>query len=437
MTQTSELKEKVLRSIDNHRGMIVGFGEEILRTPELGFKEYETSRKLAEKLEELGLSVWTGLALTGVKARIKGKMPGCSVAVIGELDGIICPQAKFAHPETGAAHVCGHNAQLAAMVGVVVGLVESGVMNSLNGEVVFLGTPAEEYVEMAFREKLYQSKKIRFLGGKQELISRGEFDDVDMAMMVHALPNCPRRVAEVDTSMNGFMAKKVDFIGKPAHAGMAPHEGINALNAASLGIMGVNMQRETFKDEDYTRVHYIITECGKSVNIIPDKVSMEFHVRGKTINAINKAAVKVDRALESGATAIGAQTLITNLPGYLPMSNNKRLSRLFRRNLSRLIGEENIRPGRHSGGTSDMGDVTHIMPAIHPFLGGFKGNNHTPDFEVADEEMAYIIPAKCMAMTIVDLLSNEACLAKEIKDEFVPAVSKQEYTSFVRKLSSY
>lgn len=436
MAESSKLKEKVVKVIDAHRDVIIEFGEEILRTPELGFKEYKTSQKLADRLKALGLTPEMGLAITGVRARIKGKTPGYTVAVLGELDAIICPDSKFADPQTGAAHVCGHNAQLAAMIGVVIGLIKSQAMDYLSGKVVFLGTPAEEFIEIAFRERLRRDNKIKFFGGKQELIHRGIFDDVDIAMMVHALPNCPNRVAEVGTTMNGFVAKKVDFIGKQAHAGMTPHKGINALNAATLGIAAVNMQRETFRDEDYIRVHYIITECDKSVNIVPDKVSMEFHVRGRTIDAIKDASGKVDRALNSGAIAIGAQTRIITLPGYLPLINNERLSLVFQKNLSLLIGLENIKPGKHSGGTSDMGDVTHIMPAIHPFLGGFKGSNHTPEFEIADEEMAYIIPAKCMAMTIVDLLSDGGKLAKEITDTFVPKISRYEYTHFVNKLGS-
>jgi len=436
MTEPSKLKEKVIRSIDSYRNVIIQFGKEILRTPELGFKEYRTSQKLVDKLRDLGLSPETGLAITGVRTRIKGKSPGYTVAILGELDALICPGSRFADSKTGAAHVCGHNAQLATMIGVAIGLIESQAMDYLEGEVVLLGTPAEEFIEIAFREKLRQDNKIKFFGGKQELIRRGIFDDVDIAMMVHALPNSPGRIAEIGTTMNGFVAKKVDFTGKQAHAGMAPHKGINALNAAILGITAVNMQRETFRSEDYIRIHYIITECGKSVNIVPDKVSMEFHVRGRTIDAIKDASIKVDRALSSGATAIGAQVHVDNLPGYLPLINNQELSLLFKRNLSYLIGDENIRPGGHSGGTSDMGDVTNIIPAIHPFLGGFKGNNHTPEFEVADEEMAYIIPAKCIAMSVIDLLSNKGELAKKITDAFVPRINKHEYTHFVSELSS-
>ena len=437
MIEPSKLKEKIIKAIDNHRDQIIQFGEEILRTPETGFKEFKSSQKLADKLKDLGLTPERNLAITGVRTRIKSKTPGYTVAILGELDGIICPNAKFANPETGAAHVCGHNAQLASLLGVAIGLVKSQLMDYLTGEVVFLGTPSEEIIELAFREELRQNKKISFFGGKQELIHQKVFDDIDMAMVVHALPECPQRLAKMDISTNGFVGKRVDYIGQQAHAGMAPQKGINALNAASLGITAVNMQRETFNDQDYTRIHYIITECGKSVSIVPDKVSMEFHVRAKTMEAVKEAYLKVDRDLKGAATAIGAQVNIKNLPGYLPLAGNKKLSLLFQKNLSQLIGEENIAPGDHTGGATDMGDVSSVIPAIHPFMGGFKGKNHTPQFEIVDEEMAYIIPAKCMATSIVDLLSNKGQLAQQIKDSFVPKVKKQDYASFLNSLGLF
>lgn len=429
-----KLKEKVLKSIDDNRDKIIQFGEDILRNPELGFKEYETAQKVAEKLNELGLSPKTALAITGVKASIQSKTAGPGVAVLGELDGIICSEAKFANPETGAAHVCGHNAQLAAMVGVATGFVEAEAMDFLSGQIIFLATPAEEPIEITFREELRRANKIRFIGGKQELIHNHEFDDIDIAMVVHALPNSPRRVAEMNTSMNGFISKKVDFMGKPAHAGMMPHEGINALNAASLGIMAINMQRETFKDDDHVRIHCIVIEGGKSVNVVPDKVSLDFHVRGKTFDVIREASFKVDRALKSAGAANGTKVFIQSMPGFLPVLKNKSLSAIFEQNLSQLIGAENITCGEHSGGVSDMGDVTHTIPAIHPFMGGFKSSPHKPDFEIVDMEMAYIMPAKCMAMTIIDLLSNEAKLAKNIQDEFVPRIKKDDYTNFMQGL---
>src|SRR5690606_35585134 len=186
--------------------------------------------------------------------------------------------------ETGAAHCCGHNGQIATMLGTAMGLVGSGVLPSLAGRVAFFAVPAEEYVEIEYRNQLRREGKIEFLGGKSELIARGEFDDVDMAMMVHgASDQNSSAKAGVSASNNGCIGKQARFVGKAAHAGGAPHRGINALYAAQIALSAINAQRETFRDEDHIRIHPIMTRGGDLVNVIPNDFRLETYVRGKTI----------------------------------------------------------------------------------------------------------------------------------------------------------
>src|SRR2546426_1687092 len=145
----------------------------------------------------------------------------------------------------------------------------------------------------------------------------GHFDDVDLAMMIHATSRPEDGKAGVPGSNNGCVVKTVRYIGRAAHAGGAPHAGINALHAAQIGLMAINAIRETFKDEDTIRVHPIITHGGSQVNVIPGEVRIETYVRGKTVEAILDANRKVDRALRAGALALGATVEIETLPGYM------------------------------------------------------------------------------------------------------------------------
>ncbi len=425
-----ELKEKVCSSIEEHSDEIIEIGERISKNPELGYKEFETSRLVAEKFENLGLAVQENLAITGVKARLVDRSSTPTVAILGELDSVVCFDHPRCNPETGAAHACGHNAQIAGMLGTAFGLVKSGAVNDLGGNLIWMAVPAEEYVEIEYRLHLRKEGKITFLGGKQEMIRIGAFDEVDIAMMFHTREVKPPHKAILKGTNNGFVAKAVRYTGKEAHAGGAPHEGINALNAAILGIMGIHAQRETFQDKDHIRVHPIITHGGDLVNIVPAHVSLETYVRGASIEAILAASKKVNRALEAGAVATEAKVDITEIPGYLPYSGDKDLENLFSDNAARIIGIESIGTGEHSGGSTDMGDVSHIVPSLHPYIGGVEGRGHSRDYRITDPKLAYVGSAKMMAMTVVDLLWDEGSVATEICSKFEPRISKREYSRF-------
>ncbi len=434
MTTKEQLKEKVCAAIDARAAEIIEIGQTIFKKPELGFKEWNTTALVQEKFKAMNLKFKDGLAITGLRAELPGRSHDFRVAVMGELDAVICHDHEYSDAETGAVHACGHNAQVAAMLGVGMGLVDSGVINELDGDVALLAVPAEEYVEIEYRMKLREQGHIEFLGGKQEFIRLGVFDDVDTTMMIHSSSNMPGRQARIGGGSNGFIGKAIRYIGKEAHAGGSPHQGVNALNAAMIGLMGIHAQRETFKDADSIRVHPIITKGGDLVNIIPADVRMETYIRGKTMDAILDANVKVNRALEAGAMAVGAEVEITEIPGYLPLINDPTISELFKSNIGSLIGPENVSHGQHMAGSTDMGDVTNVMPGIHPEIGGVTGRAHARDYEIVDPEMAYVVPAKAMAMTVIDLLWNGAAQGKAVKSSSQPPMTIPGYLEMWRKL---
>ena len=426
-----ELKEKVVKAIEENKDVIIGAGRKIYANPEFGYKEFETTKTVREFFKnEFGIETEDKIAYTGCRARINEDKQGPKIAVLGELDGISCSEHCDANA-IGASHTCGHNVQIAGMLGAAVGLIKSGVYKELDGKIDFMATPAEEFIELAYRSQLKKDGEIKFFGGKQELIRRGAFDDVNMALMFHVLDTGDKKVLTGPVS-NGFIGKEVKFIGKEAHAGSAPYEGINALNAAMLAINNVHAQRETFKEADRVRFHPIITKGGDIVNVVPADVRMESYVRARTISGMIDANMKVNRALMAGAMAVGAGIEITELPGYLPILRHDNMEKVLRENLKYIgLTDNDIIEGGDFTGSFDFGDVSHLIPTLHPMFGGVKGALHTREYRIADEEYAYLAPAKAMALTIVDFLFDNAAKAKEILKDFKPAMTKEEYLAFM------
>ncbi len=427
----NEIKERVIKAIDENREVILQAGKAMYDNPEFGYKEFKGTEIVSNYFKnELGLEVEEGIAYTGCRARSNKDIEGPKVAILGELDAISCSDHADSN-ELGAVHACGHHIQIAGMLGAATGLVKSGILAELGGKVDFMATPAEEFVELGYRTKLREEGKIKYFGGKQEMIYNGSFDDVDMAVMFHALDLGDKKVLTGPVS-NGFIGKTVKFIGKESHAGSAPHEGINALNAAMLGINNVHAQRETFKDSDRVRFHPIITKGGDIVNSVPADVRMEAYVRARTIEGMIDANKKVNRGLTAGAYAVGAEIEITELPGYLPILKHDSMEDVLEGNLEYLGLKDDMIKGGDFTGSFDFGDVSHIMPTLHPMFGGINGALHTREFKTVDDEIAILMPAKALALTVVDLLFAEGKKAKEILDNFKAVMTKEQYLEFMQ-----
>src|SRR5881296_3072294 len=433
---TNELKERVYAAIDRRAEEIVGLGERIRKQPELGFKEIKTARLVEETLAGLGLKPKAGLALTGVRAEAPGRAgDGPTFALLGELDALVVAGHPEGDPTTGAAHACGHNAQIAGLLGAAMGLMDARAFDQLAGRAVFFSVPAEEYGDIEWRVAQARAGRLEFLGGKPELLRLGHFDDVDLAMMIHTTPRTEDGKAGVPSSNNGCVVKTVRYLGRAAHAGGAPHMGINALYAAQIGLMAINSIRETFRDEDTIRVHPIITHGGSQVNVIPGEVRIETYVRGRTMQAILDANVKVDRALRAGALALGAKVEIETLPGYMPMSCDPIMTRHFRDNVGALFGEEHYRQIGHRTGSTDMGDLSQVMPILHPYVGGATGTGHGADFAIVDKPLAYLGPAKALAAMVVDMLWDGAAGAREVLANAKPPMTRTSYLAAQRGLA--
>jgi len=431
-----ELKLQVFDAIDARADELVNLAQTILNNPEPGFREVKTSQLVSTALAEMGIPFRTGLGLTGVRADLLGGSPGPTMALMGELDSLIVNEHPYADATTGAAHACGHHCQIGMLLGAAMGLNQPSVLSELSGRISLIAVPAEEYIEIEYRDSLRREGKIEFLGGKPELIKLGEFDDVDLAMMVHTTSTVEEGKLCISGTNNGTVAKKIQFLGRGSHAGGSPHLGINALNAATLALSAIHYNRETFRDADTVRVHPIITKGGEAVSAVPAEVRMETFVRGKTLEAIMDANTKVDRALRAGAMAVGAGVRIQTIPGYMPLAQNSQMNEIFRPIAAQLVGNEGVGHVAHRTGSTDMGDISQIMPAIHPYVGGATGLGHGADYVVQDYQLAVITAAKAMAATVVDLLADGASAGNKVVAQHRPEMTRSEYLKFMRSLGN-
>ena len=342
-----------------------------------------------------------------------------------------------ADPETHAVHACGHNAQCAILLGVAAAMKEPGALDGLCGSIRFMAVPAEELIELGFREELRKQGVIRYFGGKVEFISRGYFDGVDMAMMIHSGKLPEGKTLSVSQGCNGCITKNITFKGVASHAGGSPEAGKNALYAATCGLNAVNAIRETFVDSEHIRLHPIITEGGAAVNAIPERTKVETYVRGASYEAIVEYNKKLNQAMAGSAAAIGATVLLEDRPGYFPLNNDKNLNALAKEAMEAIGGPGCVEETDHwDTGSTDMGDVSSIMPAVHPYGAGAIGTGHGMDYYIDDPERACVAPAKCLLIMADRLLSNDAALAKKVLAENKPRfASKEDYLKAIESLN--
>jgi len=431
-----ELKRRIFEAIDSRADEIIGIGERILKNPEMGFKEVKTAALVHETFQRLGLESRTGLAMTGVRVDVRGRAgEGPTFALLGELDGLRVTGHPQADPATGAAHACGHNAQVAGMLGAAMGLVDAKAFDHLAGRVALFAVPAEEGGDIEWRQAQIRAGKLEFPCGKQELMKLGCFDDVDLAMMIHTNWRAEDGKAGVPASNNGRVGKTARFVGRASHAGGAPHMGVNALYAAQIALAGINAIRETFRDEDSIRVHPILTHGGSQVNVIPAEARLEMYVRGKNADGVMDASGKVDRALRAGALALGAQVEIETLPGPMPLLCDRTMASLFERAAKGLVGQEHYRDIPHRSGSTDMGDVSQVIPVLHPYMGGAQGPGHAATFAIVDKQLGYVLPAKALAAMVVDLLADGAAGAREVVAKAKPPMTRAGYLAFQRSMA--
>lgn len=428
--------KKIFDLVDNYKNLILEAERWIWNNPEPGYKEFKTNKYMAQAFEQMGYNLTYAENITGFYTTIDTGRPGPTILVLAELDSLI----NFNHPEcdkeTGAVHNCGHHGQCAAMLGIAATLKNPEVTKDLCGKIKLCVVPAEEGIEQGYRKELVKKGIIKYTTGKCEFIARGYFNDVDIAFMLHLSP-LEEHKFYLTKGHNGNVRKVINVIGKPAHAGAHPEDGINALNAANLALLAVNSLRETFVEKDYVRVHSIITKGGDAVNAVPSNVQIESYVRAANSMSLKKVNEQVNRTISAAAASMGAITHITDLPGSEPLIEDENLREVALEVFENLVGKDNYKYlDKWYPSSTDMGDVSTLFPSIHIYSTGAIGTSHGDDYFVTDPYNACVNGAKVQVGLIYALLSNNAQKAKNVIENYTPVFKTvEEYLAHKESLS--
>ena len=425
------LKEMVA----SQRELMFAAERHIWKHPETGYREWKTHEYLAAEYRKLGYELVEAGNIPGFYTDIDTGKPGPKLLIMGELDSLIVSTHPECDPETGYVHACGHHAQSAALLGIAAALKQPGALDGMSGSIRLMAVPAEELIEIGYRASLREQGIIKYFGGKVEFMYRGFMDDCDIALLVHT-SNSEHKGIGVGVGNNGCLTKNINYEGVSAHAGGAPHLGVNALYAANLGLNAVNALRETFQEKDYIRFHPVITKGGGAVNAIPNDVRVESYVRGASIEAIVSANNRINRALASSAAAMGANVHLQDFPGYCPLYNDKNLYQMTVDVVKEGFGEEWIQEDTKWGtGCTDMGDISCVMPTVQPYCSGACGMGHGSDYGINDPETALVVSAQYQVLMAEALLSNNAEMAqKVIKEAKLVYPDKKDYFAAVDKI---
>ena len=416
----TDRQKQLVKNAEAHRQLVLDAERWLWAHPQTGYTEWQANEYLVEKYESLGYELVKAGNIPGFYTDIKTGRPGPTLCIMGELDALDIAN----HPESvnGMTHCCGHNGQSAALLGLAAAFKEPGALDGLSGTIRLMAVPAEEMIQLSFREELRKQGTIHYMGGKVEFMYRGFFDDVDIAMMVHGGGSKTDIDFSCGLGNNGCMAKTITYKGRSSHAGGAPHLGINAQYAAMLGLQACNDLRETFQEKDTIRFHPILMGAKVAVNIIPDEMKIESYVRGRTIEAMKRENKKVNRALAGAALAMGAGVELCDRPGYSPEIHDPTFMKLVEQCCGQLVGPERVDFDYEewSTGSSDFGDVTCVMPGVQFSASGSQGTAHGIDYYVADPERMCVNSVKAQLFVTDALLSNDGAAAKEIIAGYKP-----------------
>ena len=383
------LVNAINQRIDQATEQLLAVSHDIHSHPELAFQEHRAAKLLCDTLAANSIEPTAGVYTleTAFEATLTGNGDGPTIAILAEYDAL-----------PGIGHSCGHNLIATAALGATLGL--QAVADQLPGNIRLLGTPAEER------------------GGGKELMARaGAFEGIDAAMMIH-----PAGVTLTTMPCICIAEVEVIYHGRSAHASAMPHKGVNALDGLLLAYQAISNLRQHIRDQE--RIHGIITEGGQAPNIVPDRACGDFYVRAVDEKALAALKPRVQACFEAGAKGSGAEVEINwSSVDYLDLNTNWPLADRFQKH-GETLGRKFLSPEKLGGaGSTDMGNVSHRLPSIHPMLASAPPNVviHNPEFaKWAGSEMgdkAALDGARVMAMTAAEYLLDTA-LQHDVRKAF-------------------
>lgn len=394
---THKIKEKGLvinMDFQKYYDEVYEIAKDIYMHPELGYKEFRTSEIVKNYiLKYLDNVEIESFSTTGIKFTLPtAEEKQLKMAFVVELDAVYAPSHFHADKNTGAAHNCGHYSQIGIGLSLFRGLIENNNYKDLDYSISFVFIPAEEYLDLDYREELKKMGEITYFGGKPEAMKLGVFDEFDFAMAVHSMGgDFKDRTIETNSNLAGFLYKKYTFIGEASHAGFSPFTGINAYSISTLFNVGVGLMRQQIDEKEMVRINPIVMESDMSTNVIPNKIKVGTDLRTQSIDYMKEVVKKLDDVAKGSAMSLQGKVDIDTQMGYLPFVQNRYLSSFVLDTFNNFEKIPAIRNENPISAAGDIGDLSFMMPCFQIGYSGFSGTIHGDDFIEDDPEFIFNI----------------------------------------------
>jgi amidohydrolase len=369
---------------------IKGIARTIFDNPELGYKEFKTKQTVIDYLKKVNPGIlFEEFSKTGLKIKLSSDKT-FTIAFIAELDAVYAPSHKWADKTTGAAHNCGHYTQVAIALALYHYLIQSQAYKNYDFNLAFIFIPAEEYLDLAYRDELLANGEISYYGGKPEAMKLGVFDDIEVGICVHAMGGeFAERTIEVNCDLVGFLYKKYTFHGKATHAGFDPFSAKNAYSMSTLFNVALGLARQQLKDSEMVRINPIVMKSDMSTNVIPNHITIGSDLRTQSVKYMKEAANKMDDAARGSALALQGEVSIKTQMGYLPFKQDRYLSEFVVQAFEKNNEITAILKNNAISAAGDIGDLSFMIPCIQIGYSGFTGTIHGDDFIDIDSEYIF------------------------------------------------
>lgn len=373
--------------------------EDIYHHPELGYKEERTKQMVISYLKQLNPDIQLEeFSTTGFRTTLGDSDKELHVAFIAELDAVYAPSHMHADKATGAAHNCGHYTQVAIALALYSYFINTQAYKHFDYKITFVFVPAEEYLDLAYRDELMKQNKITHYGGKPEAMKLGVFDDIDVGICVHAIGGeFAKRTININCDLAGFLYKRYTFIGQASHAGFDPFSSKNAYSMSTLFNVAVGLSRQQLKDSEKVRINPIVMQSDMSTNVIPNGITVGTDLRTLSVDYMKEAAGKLDAAAKGSALALQGEVEISTQMGYLPFNQNRYLSSFVKEAFEDTEEIEVLLDADPISAAGDIGDLAYMLPCIQIGYSGFTGTIHGDDFIDVDPAFIYEIFPRFLA----------------------------------------
>ncbi|GAA5416507.1 N-acetyldiaminopimelate deacetylase [Paraliobacillus ryukyuensis] len=404
--------------------------DQIYANPELGYKEKKTKARVLDYLQQVNPNIeWTDFSTTGFRTTLGSEKKDLHIAFIAELDAVYAPSHFRADSENGAAHNCGHYTQVAIALALYQQLFETKAYEAFDFQLTFIFVPAEEYLDLPYREKLRKQGSITHYGGKPEAMRLGVFDDIDLGICVHAIGGeFDQRTIEINSDLAGFLYKKYHFKGKATHAGLDPFSSVNAYNISTLFNTAIGLSRQQLDEKHQVRINPIVMNADMSTNVIPNHITVGSDLRTQSVDYMKEVGDRLDAAAKGSAHALMGEVAIDTQMGYLPFKQDRYLSTFVARAFDKNDSIDAMMNNNPISAAGDIGDLSYMMPCIQIGYSGFTGTIHGDDFIDVDPEYIYcVFPA-----FLVDVLNE---MSGNLDQEKIYRRSYQDYLQLIASIT--